>query len=677
MAKVMKDFNSPGIGIAVVSGDQLVFAKGYGYRDYGKKLPFTQKTLFQIASNSKLFTAIAAGMLVEEGKLNWDQPIKESVPSIRFYDENLNSRVTLRDMLAHRTGVTRHDNIWYKSEDSRAALFQKLQYMEPKEPMRQLFLYNNMMYAAVGQIIELKSGKTWEDFVRQRIFAPLGMNQSLYTIGDMLKEPDFGVGFTEKRDSYELFAAPYYEDTAGMAPCGAIISSMEDMSHWLIALMNDGKYKGQQVLPSSVLKATLEPAMPMVNSNPESRGWWEVLNPVGGMGRRMASYRGHLITFHGGDLPGFHSQVSFMPKERVGVIVFVLGDHDASLYNPISYNVYEYLLGLDQSPWPARMLDIRLKGKKANTEARSKAGADQVKNTRPSHPLEGYVGGYENAAYGLLRISNQGGQLQFDFHKTKLPLTHFHYDRFDTPDDELEGKSSVNFQTNPQGDIDKAVMSLDEGEAVFVRKATQIDPSTVQKLIGTYETATGSKFHVKTKDGSNLVLASPGSPEMKLLPYKGLQFKCTESSDLIFEFVMEKGVIKALKQTDPSGEYTLTPETQERPKSQEGARREELQGQPNLNSISLSQSIEMSDSNPEGAIQGFRQALKANPSNVNARAWLAVVLYSQGRIAEFVTELRDARRNGLLEQMSQRNVRLKSLINKARMSQQLPADLLN
>ena len=241
MAKVMKDFNSPGIGIAVVSGDQLVFAKGYGYRDYGKKLPFTPRTLFQIASNSKLFTAVSAGMLVEEGKLTWDKPIKESVPSIRFYDENLNARVTLRDMLAHRTGITRHDTIWYKSEDSRALLFQKLQYMEPKEPMRQLFLYNNMMYAAVGQIIELKSGQPWEEFVRQRIFSPLEMSHSLYSVADMVKQPDFGVGFTEKRDSFELYAAPYYEDTAGMAPCGAIISSLEDMSHWLMALMNDGK----------------------------------------------------------------------------------------------------------------------------------------------------------------------------------------------------------------------------------------------------------------------------------------------------------------------------------------------------------------------------------------------------------------------------------------------------
>src|SRR6266478_2851137 len=168
--QILKDWNTPGIGVGVVVNDKLVFAKGYGYRDYEKKLPFTPKTMQQIASNSKLFTAVAAGMLVEEGKLTWDKPVRDSVPSIQFYNDSLNSTVTLRDMLAHRTGITRHDTIWYQAPDSRKELFAKLKYMEPKEPPRTFFLYNNMMYAAAGYLIELQSGKTWEEFVRDRIF---------------------------------------------------------------------------------------------------------------------------------------------------------------------------------------------------------------------------------------------------------------------------------------------------------------------------------------------------------------------------------------------------------------------------------------------------------------------------------------------------------------------------
>src|ERR1700716_116679 len=156
MAQILKDWNTPGIGVGVVVNDKLVFAKGYGYRDYEKKLPFTPTTLQQIASNSKLFTAVAAGMLVEEGKLTWDKPIRESVPTIQFYNEQLNNNVTLRDMLPHRSGVTRHDLIWFKSPFTRKELFDRLKYLEPQEPMRETFLYNNLMYAGVGEVVELK-----------------------------------------------------------------------------------------------------------------------------------------------------------------------------------------------------------------------------------------------------------------------------------------------------------------------------------------------------------------------------------------------------------------------------------------------------------------------------------------------------------------------------------------
>src|SRR6202162_5111526 len=353
-------------------------------------------------------------------------------------------------MLAHRTGITRHDTIWYQAPDSRKELFGKLKYMEPKEPPRTVFLYNNMMYAAAGYLVELQSGKTWEEFVRDRIFKPLEMNNSLFSVADMVKRPDFGVAYKEKRDSFEIYKIPYYEDTEGMAPAGAIVSNIEDMSHWLIALMNEGKYKGRQVLPAGVLKATIQPAIAQPNTLAEVRGWWEILTPAYGMGRSTNSYRGHLLTYHGGDLDGFHSQVSFMPQERIGVIVFVIGDHAATLYNLVSYNVYERLLGMDQTPWSQRWLAVRLKGKKAATEARGKAGADQVRNTRPSHALADFVGDYEHPAYGLLRITLKDGQLQFDLHKMKFAMTHFHYDRFETPDDEIYGRGPVTFGTGPQ-----------------------------------------------------------------------------------------------------------------------------------------------------------------------------------------------------------------------------------
>ena len=210
---------------------------------------------------------------------------------------------------------------------------------------------------------------------------------------------------------------------------------------------------------------------------------------------------------------------------------------------------------MEPVPWTDRLLTIRLKNKKANTEARSKAGYGRVPNTKPSHSLADYVGEYDHPAYGTLKIGLKDNQLQFDFHKIRFPMSHFHYDRFDTPDDEQDGKWSVNFSTNPQGDIDRATMSLDEAEASFTRRPPTVDSAVAQRLSGTYETPSGGKFQVMTKPGSGLYLVFSGAPEQKLIPYKPLKFRIQEFADVVVEFVEENGKITAVKQIDPSGEY--------------------------------------------------------------------------------------------------------------------------
>ncbi|MEM7593423.1 MAG: serine hydrolase [Cyanobacteria bacterium P01_A01_bin.83] len=558
MEQLLEDWNAPGVGVGIVAGDKLVYAQGYGYRNYQEKLSFTAKTLFPIASNTKLFTAIAAGMLVEEGKLNWDEPIRDAVPAIRFYNNELNNTVTLRDMLAHRTGITRHDGIWYQRDSlTRKEICDRLQYLKPEVSLRQTFLYNNLMYAAVGYIVELLSGITWEEFVRERIFEPLEMHDTVYSIAQMQQHSDYGVPFTEKRDSDEIYQIPYYDETEAIAPAGAIISNIEEISHWLVALMNDGKFRGKQVLPSNVLKATLEPAIAQPNILGESYDWWELLNDVYGMGRFSVAYRGNLLTYHGGAIDGFCSQISFLPQQNLGAIVFEIGYHCAALRDIITYNIYERLLDLSQTPWSDRYLDIRLKAKQADREARSKADADKISDTTPSHSLNEYVGEYAHPVYGILQIAMKDDNLQFNLGEIQLPLTHFHYDRFDTPDDERYGKWSANFLINSQGDIDRVTISLDESEVIFTRQAETPDAQLLAQLAGTYITATDFKFQVVLKEDNFLYLIVSGQPEEKLIPYKNLTFRVQRFSDMTFEFVIENGKIKALKQKDPSGEYIL------------------------------------------------------------------------------------------------------------------------
>jgi hypothetical protein len=239
------------------------------------------------------------------------------------------------------------------------------------------------------------------------------------------------------------------------------------------------------------------------------------------------------------------------------VIVFVIGDHASPLYNVISYNVYERLLGMDQTPWSDRRLAMRLKDKKAGTEARAKASEGQVKETKPSHAMTEYVGEYEHPAYGVVKITLEGSQLHFDFHKMRFAMTHYHYDRFDTPDDEQDGKWSVNFRTNPQGDVDEAVMSLDEAAAVFTRKAERIDPKVQTELAGNYEMPDGIKVTVGYTPSRGLSLEFPGSHAYQLIPVKGMKFRVTQFADLVMEFVVENGKATALKYKDPAGEFTL------------------------------------------------------------------------------------------------------------------------
>src|ERR1041385_8399811 len=515
MDQVMKDWNAPGIGIGIVMGDKLVFAKGYGYRDYGKKLPYTVTTTQPIASNSKLFTAVAVGLLVEEGKLRWDEPIKQFVPTIRFYNDELDRSVTIRDMLSHRTGVTRHDSIWYKSAFTRRELWDRLRYLDPAAPLRTKFLYNNLMFTAAGQVIEELSGKTWEQFVQQRIFDPLAMSRSTLTIEDNIKGPEPAVPYSERRDSTELYRHSYSNAEVAIAPAGAINSNIQDLSRWVIALLNKGKVDGKQVIPEAVLRETLVPSLAMPNSILESRGWGENLNAYYGMGRTISSYRGHLLALHGGDLPGFHSQISIMPNDNLGVIVLVIGDHVAPMYNGLTYSIYERLLGLSLTPWSERLNEIRLKNKAAGTKARAVADVGRVPDTKPSHPLDDYVGEFEHPAYGVVTVARGEKGLSFDFHGIKMPLSHFHYDRFDTPDDEQDGKFSLNFRTNPMGEIDSLDISLDEAAVTFTRRVPPAlsSDATLQTYAGTYTSPSGGKTVLTFQPGKGLSIR--GGPDLK------------------------------------------------------------------------------------------------------------------------------------------------------------------
>jgi CubicO group peptidase (beta-lactamase class C family) len=452
---LMKEWNIPGLALGIVYKDQLIYGKGYGYRDLEKKLPVKTTTLFPIASNTKLFTATAACMLAEEGKLNLNRPVKEYLPSINFNNDELNAKVTLLDMLSHRTGLPRYDGIWINATFGRKDIASKISYMRPQYGFREGYIYNNMMFSSAGVVMEQVTGLSWEEIIRQKLFLPLNMNASCFTTEEMKKYSNYSLAYFEADSTHRLLPKQYEAQSAALGPAGTIKSNVEDMSHWMIAQLNKGYYKDRKVISQSVIRQTLEP-----NAISDKEGRWDELsNSLYCLGRSIQTYKGVKIASHTGSIDGFFSHLVFLPKEQLAIFVVFNANEAGSLRSVIAYPVIDRLLGLTYTPWDKRYRETyvfeKARGKKITDSIR----ATQVKNTSPSHPLSAYVGTYANTVYGNASIELVNGELIFQFRRQRSVLKHFHYDQFVTDEKETDAPDfRLQFLINNKGDIDRISM---------------------------------------------------------------------------------------------------------------------------------------------------------------------------------------------------------------------------
>lgn len=249
LQRVLKVYQAPGFAVAVVRKNEVIYARGFGYPNIAKKLPVTPNTVFAIASCTKAFTATLIGQLQKEGKLDIDKPVNSFMPSLRFYNDAMNNSITLRDMMAHRTGLPRHDLSWaFFPTLSRDSIIERIRYQQPTASVRERFQYNNFMYTAQGAVVEKLTGKTWEENIRQRIFEPLGMVNSNPDWSDLYKSPEHATGYSDYYGK-ALRIAPQLPDDA-MAPCGGVSSTVLDMAKWLKTWINGGIYEGKTIIPA-------------------------------------------------------------------------------------------------------------------------------------------------------------------------------------------------------------------------------------------------------------------------------------------------------------------------------------------------------------------------------------------------------------------------------------------
>ena len=465
---LLKDWNVPGLALAIVYKDQLIYGKGYGYRDVAKKLPVDTRTMFPIASNTKLFTATAALMLQEEGKLNLDKPVRNYMPSLNFYNDELNTKVTLRDMLSHRTGLPRYDGIWVASPFTRKETISKVAFMKPQLGFREGYIYNNMMFASVGAVMETVTGKAWEEIIREKIFRPLKMQSTCFTDEEMIKTNNYSLSYFEPDSTTRLLPETYMAQSEALGPAGTIKSNMEEMSHWMIAQLNNGKYNGQQAISSTAIQQTLVP-----NNIADKQGRWDELsNSLYGLGRTIQTYKGYKIATHTGSIDGFYSNLTFVPGQQLAVFMVHNGSPGGSLRSVMAFPVIDRLLSLDYTPWSERYKKDYLEAKAQEKKFKDSVGGTQVKNTVPSHAVNAYTGTYTNPIYGDIIIDLQNGQLVFLFRKQRSLLYHFHYDQFITKEENSDAPDfRLNFLTNSKGDIDKFTTSpFGDPVAEFVKK---------------------------------------------------------------------------------------------------------------------------------------------------------------------------------------------------------------
>lgn len=564
--QALKDFAVPGLGLAVIADQEIIIAKGYGFREVEKQLPVTPQTLFAIGSTSKAFTAFVLASLIDEGKLSWDQSLFEIMPDFRLKDAYTTQHLTVRDILSHQSGLPRHDLMWYNSPTGRKELYQRLRYLEPVQELREGYRYQNLMFMTAGIIAERLTGKSWEDNVRERILTPLGMTRTNFSVEESQKDHDFAAPYRRKKQEKSLFSfltgqKPAYEkipfrDIANVGPAGSINSCPEDMARWVQMHLKKGVVGEKRLLEEQTL---IEMHTPQVSlrAYPQKK---ETLLLSYGLAWIIDAYRGHYRVSHGGNIDGFSALVTFLPFENIGIVVLT-NKNASGLPDLITCEIMDRLLKSESFPW---LEDAKSKIEAANKmseEGKEKKEATRVANTTPSHTLADYVGQYAHLGYGTVDIQLQNNQLHLTYNKIEVPLDHWHYDVFmgsENAPDPTFAQLQVQFQTDFKGNITELLIPLDAELAPtrFQRKpdARLTDPAHLQRFVGKYALS-GALVSVSLK-GNVLEVFLAGQPPYELIPEKGSTFQLKGLTGFSVCFIEEGEQIKEIQFHQPNGVFT-------------------------------------------------------------------------------------------------------------------------
>lgn len=445
----------PGLSIAVVKDGKVIFKKGYGVRELGKPDKVDTQTLFACASTTKAMTATCMGMLVDEGKVSWDDAVIKYLPDFKLFDPYVTRELKIRDLFTHNSGVGNADFLWDIMDIPSDEILRKMGEVKPSYSLRSSFIYQNIFYLAAGKVIEKVSGLPWEKFVASRIFEPLGMTRTVPMRKDVkdLNQTSAHFFVHNAVTVIELSSAD------AIAPAGSVWSCADDMSKWMLSMLDSSKYEGGKRLVTAKTWMEMMKPQVMVTAS-EFYPTAQLTKPnwtTYGLGWFQQDYRGHKINFHTGSLFGAIAINGQLPDEKLGVYVFGNYDH-AEVRHALMFKAFDHFALGGTRDWNSEFLKLygglRAQGVKAVKEFETK----RVANTTSSMPIEQYAGKYTDPLYGELEVTIQNKKLFININnnRQKATLDHWHYDIFRGEYDKAwNGTALAQFSLNATGKIEK------------------------------------------------------------------------------------------------------------------------------------------------------------------------------------------------------------------------------
>jgi CubicO group peptidase (beta-lactamase class C family) len=440
--QAMTDWHVPGLSVAIVKHDSIVFARGYGTRTLGQDEPVDEHTVFAIGSATKAFTTVALGILVDEGRLELDDRVIEHLPDFRMYDPWVTREITVRDLVTHRSGLPggRSNLLWYASGYDRDEIVRRIRYLEPTASFRAEYQYQNLMFLTAGQVVATVAETTWDEFVRTRILEPLGMRRSVTSVLPLSSMENVATPHASIRGEWQPLR---YRNVDNVGPAGSINSSALDMAQWVRLHLGEGSVGGRRILSESM---TREMRTPQFIVDPRRSGSMNALRRAGagihfftyGLGWQVFDYRGRVVVWHGGNIDGMAAVVAMMPEEELGVVVLT-NRNGGTVRDALMMRVFDaYTGGIDRD-WSRLLLGREVLAPEPTPEPPSDSVAFALTSGRPpSHPPSAYAGTYEDSLIGTAVLSLNGDSLGIALETGLVgTLTHRDHDVFDVVFDDV------------------------------------------------------------------------------------------------------------------------------------------------------------------------------------------------------------------------------------------------